>query len=133
MASKPSYANLVLLAQVQIATANTNRDGTGTLGTLLAGPAAASGIIHILPSLIRIQATGTTTAGMVRFFIESGSTKRLWKERRVTPITPAATVKAFEDEFRVTDLGLPDSTWTIYCSTEKAETFNVFVFGGKAA
>lgn len=127
MANFPGYASLALLAQGQVTAANTNRDGSGSnLVQVLVG--ASPGYVI---SLVRIVAVSTTTAGMVRMFTDLSGTKRLFRERRVTPITPSATVKVFEDEFRITDLTLPDSTWSLYFGTHNAETFNIFVMGGK--
>jgi hypothetical protein len=52
---------------VSISTANTNRDGTGTLGVVYtAGPSGAR------IDKINTQASATTTAGMVRYYITKG-------------------------------------------------------------
>jgi hypothetical protein len=126
MASTPAWASLPLIGMVQISTANTNRDGTtGTYGTLLTGASSGSPIARI-----RIVAPGTTTAGMIRFFLNDGTNKRLIFERRVTPITPSGTIKCFEDEFEISDFGVKDASWSIICSTHNAEVFNVFAYAG---
>ena len=69
MATTAQYASTVKSAIAQISTANTNRNGTGTIGTVFTGAAGGSRIDDIT-----ITATGTTTAGVVRLFINDGTT-----------------------------------------------------------
>jgi len=128
MAASPTFASTPRLAQVQISTANANRDGTGTLGTLITGVAAGTRITKIL-----VKAAVTTTAGMIRLFLsdDGGTTKRLIKEMAVVAVTPSATVPAFDGEIDVSflDLVLPSTSHVLLVSTEKAEAFNVTAIG----
>jgi len=114
-------------ACVAIATANANRDGTGTIGTVLTAGAAGTRITRI-----NIKATVTTTAGTVRLYIYTGATYFLWREILVTAITASATVAAFE--YAIELLGeraliLPTG-YSLRASTEKAENFNIVAEGG---
>lgn len=109
----------------QVATANTNRDGTGTIATLLAGVALGRYIRKI-----RVKAVGTTTAGMVRIYFYDGTNTRLEREVGVTAITPSASVKTFEEEILFSDLDAPILVGTgqeLRASTHNAETFNIHV------
>src|SRR2546430_1563628 len=90
MASAPIFTGTPRHEMVQISTANTNRDGTGTLGTLLTAGSSGSRIEHI-----QIMGVGTVTAGVVRIFIDDGTNKRLWREISVTATTPSGTVVGF--------------------------------------
>lgn len=110
----------------QVSAANTNRDGTGTLVTLVTGVANGTRIDRI-----RIRAAVTTTAGMVRFYIslDGGTTKRLWKEVIVSAITVGAATEAFNSEFVTPDLYLPDASAVLYASTHNAEAINIVVGG----
>jgi hypothetical protein len=126
MATSPSFAATPHAgAQVQVATANANRDGTGTLGTLITGVASGTRV-----EKVRVKATGTTTTGMVRLFVsyDGGTTKRLLDEVPVAALTPSATVQGFIYDLVIGDLVLPDTNAIIYASTHNAETFNVFAF-----
>src|SRR5687768_13268335 len=123
MATTPAFAATPIIGRAQIATANTNRDGTGTMGTVATGSTNGT-----LINRIRIAATVTTTAGMIRLFIYDGTNTRLWLEIPVVAITPSATVAAFAYELAVSDLVLPN-TYELRAATEKAETFNVLAFG----
>lgn len=124
MATNPAYAAVPATAQVQIATANTARDGTGTIGTLITAPAAGTRVDDIV-----ICAAGTTTAGVVRMFIHDGTNYRLLQEILVAAITPSTTVAAFYA--KLTNLGIVlKSGWSLRFSTHNAETFNVVVTRG---
>lgn len=125
MAISPIFIGTPKSPTVQIATANAGRDGTGTLGTVYTAGASGARIDRI-----NITATGTTTAGMVRFFIFDGTNNRLIAELPVVAITPAATTPAFTADV-VFDQGLLlQSTYQLRASTSNAETFNVTVTNG---
>jgi hypothetical protein len=72
-------------------TANANRDGTGTLATIITCNNPAGLRIDSL----RFQATDTTVANILRVYLCKGSDKRLIKEIQVTAATPSNTVMAW--------------------------------------
>lgn len=122
MASSPNYAASPSNgALAQISTANTARDGTGTLGTVFTAGASGGRVDKLL-----IQAAGTTTAGMVRLFIDNGAGAiRLVKEVPVLAITPSATIPAWQAEVTF-DIGLElQANAILKASTHNAEAFNV--------
>jgi len=108
-----------------VSSANTNRDGTGTIVDIFTAGAQGT-----LVELIRVIATGTTTAGQVRIFIHDGSTYMLYDEIAVTAITPSATVQAFEAELIPTKPLVIPTGFKLAASTHNAETFRVFATGG---
>ncbi len=117
----PVYATIPHSAGVVISTANTNRDGTGTIGTVVT---AANGGTRV--ARVNIKALVTTTAGMIRFYRYDGSTYYPYKERVVTAVTVGASTAAFEDEFTTPDLVLPPG-WSLRASTHNAESFCITV------
>jgi hypothetical protein len=128
MSTTANYASTPKNTGAAIATANTARDGTGTSGTVYTAGASGSRIDSII-----IQATNTTTAGMIRFFIsiDSGTTKRLIGEVPVLAITAAATTPVFQtvltsqnSAFMQNGLVLQANA-ILYASTNNAEAFNV--------
>jgi hypothetical protein len=127
MASTPAFTSTPRLAHGQVSTANTNRDGTGTLVTLLTGVAAGTKVFEITA-----QATVTTTAGMVRIFIstDGGTTKRLYDELAIAAATVSASVKGTRITSTYSNLVLPDSSSILYASTHNAEAINVVVHAG---
>ena len=122
MATTAQYAATARTAIAQISTANTNRNGTGTIGTVFTGGASGSRIDDI-----SIVATGTTTAGVVRLFINDGTTSYLWQEILVSAITPSTTVQVFSFTLLNQALILASSSWSLRASTNNAETFNILV------
>lgn len=124
MASTPAYASTPRIGMAQVSTANTNRNGTGTIADVLTGVAAGTRIERVV-----VEGTGTTTAGMVRLYLYDGTNTRLYREVSVTAITPSASVQVFRSEFALTDCVLPSASWKLQASTHNAETFNLFAFG----
>lgn len=142
MATQPQYTAQPILEYVQINTANANRDGTGTLGTLTTGPNVSAGS-GVGKRIIRVTvcSTGTTAAGVIRFFLsnDNGTTKRLLCEKIVPAVTPSTTLAAWRTEVaELVGLILPGGTGNIvYVSTEKGSgstpsepAFNVFCESG---
>jgi hypothetical protein len=119
MASTPAFANIPLNDSVNITTANPNRDGTGTIGTLTTAPVGGCRVDDIM-----IKARATTTTGVIRFFLHDGTTYCFWREVLVTAITPSATVAAFESQLSNLALVLK-AGWSIRVATEKGESFDV--------
>lgn len=128
MASAPIFTGTPKIGIANISTANTNRDGTGTVDTVFTAGASGSRIEHI-----DILGVGTTTAGMVRLFLYDGSTYRLWKEVAITAVTASASVAGFSYSINTSLLSncliLPTG-WSLRASTHNAETFNVIALGG---
>lgn len=79
---------------VYFATANTGRDGTGTIATL--DVAGGSGL---RVDWVTFIAEGVTTAGMIRVFVDSGTGWKLVGEVSVSAITPSGTVSAWTDRW----------------------------------
>lgn len=124
----PIFVDSVIVGAANVAAANTNRDGTGTLVDLVTGGADGTRIDRILA-----RATVTTTAGTLRIWYYNGTTNFLVDEIPVTALTPSATVQSFTAE-RVRSDGLP---WFVLPSGHKlkitmhnAESMNVFALGG---
>tara|TARA_R110000868_G_scaffold113895_1_gene305605 strand:- start:432 stop:815 length:384 start_codon:yes stop_codon:yes gene_type:complete len=121
MASTPQYAGTVRSAAVVVSAANTNRDGTGTIVTVLTAGSAGTRIDDIT-----VIATGTTTTGMVRLFLHNGTDAKLLREIPVTAATPSSTVAAFSSSITSLALVIPTG-YSLRASTALAETFNVIV------
>lgn len=119
----PLFGLTPVVGQVSIATANANRNGTGTIATLKTGAANGTRCDYCV-----VKSIVTTTAGMIRFYIDDGAGNIfLWDELTVTAITASGTVAAFRG---VIQLGfmLPVN-YILKISTENAETFRCFVHG----
>ncbi len=130
MASTPQFVSVINLGSnltaARISTANTGLTGAGSVATLLTGGSPSGTRVD----RININATGNTTLGFIRFFLNdsSGSAFRLIKEIQVSAINQSSSVPAFQAEWVRTDgqpLVLVPLNWTLRASTHNAETFDV--------
>ena len=124
MAAAPVFAVTPRLTSVAVATANTNRDGTGTLVSLITGVAAGTRINEVA-----VQATVTTTAGMVRIYLYDGTNYRLWDEVSIPVATVSASVKGIRVATTYNNLILPSASWQLFASTHNGEAFTVTTMG----
>ena len=139
MAVQPQYAADPVIGFNQVSVANTNRDGTGTLASLVTGRAPGTRIDRL-----KVKAVGTTTAGMIRIFHRTtgltlnadgtvasfaAPTARLVAELSVSAITPSGTVQSFEGEILLPADFVMGEFESLHAATQNAETFNVFVIG----
>jgi len=121
MATTAQYAATVQNASAQISTANTNRNGTGTIVSVMTGATNGTRIDDIY-----IVATGATTAGVVRLFINDGTNSRLLSENLVTAITPSTSVAVFSVALLNQAIILANG-YSLRASTQIGETFNIIV------
>ena len=130
MSTFAQYASVPKCGIGQVSVANTNRDGTGTIGTIFSAGANGSRI-----DAIDLKAVGTTTTGMVRLFIHDGVNARLLTEVPVAAITPSGTLPSWEAQLntntmtQVLPLLLP-AGYSLRAATNNAETFNIIALGG---
>lgn len=131
MALKPQFAATPKIGVGTLSLANTARDGTGTLGTTIINVLSA-GTNGTRLQRIAVNATATTTAGMVRFYLHDGTTSHLFLEVPVAAITPGGTVQSFS--YSATEVTNPEmlplvipSGYSIRASTHNAEAFRATV------
>lgn len=124
MADNPAFAVTPRVSAVNVATANTNRDGTGTAATLITGASTGTRIAEIV-----VQARVTTTAGMVRVFLFDGTTYRFFDEISIAAATVSASVKATRVSTLYSNLVLPSASWSLVVSTHNAESMDVTALG----
>ena len=124
---KPIFPLTPKIGKANISVANTNRVVTGVAGLTQVLEAGTDGTRL---DRAKIQATATTTAGVVRLWIYSGSGNAdLYDEILVTAATPSVTVEAFNTVIDFNAEFLP-AGYSLYASTHNSEAFNVIVFGG---
>ncbi len=135
MAADATFVATPKPSQVLISTANTARDGTGTIGTVFTAGANGSEIWWVA-----VKARGVTTAGMVRLFLHDGTTYRgLLREIPIGAVpSPSATVPTHESviPFCMPVQGKPTQplilpvNWSLRAATHNAESFDVIAMGG---
>jgi len=111
---------------VTISNANSNLDGTGTLGLLLTA-GSSSGAGGTLIRTIVIKATGNTSLGMIRLFVNNGSGPLLFREVMVPANDQTGVVPTFS--YTVNDSLRLQPGSRLYASTQNSETFNVIANG----
>ncbi|MCA0430438.1 MAG: hypothetical protein LCH32_08040 [Bacteroidetes bacterium] len=116
MAEETQYIANTGIATLSVA--NPNLDGTGTFAAVVTG--ASNGT---LIKKVYIKAIGATTEGMVRLFLDNGTTKLLLHEVDVPAITNTGVAPSFEAELEL-NFTLK-AGFIIQASTQNAETFNV--------
>ncbi len=124
MAADPAFAVTPRIASVNVATANTNRDGTGTVATLITGASTGTRIAEIV-----IKARATTTAGQVRVFLHDGTTFYFFDEIAVAAATVSASVQGTRVVTTYNNLVLPSASWSVRVSTHNAESIDVTAMG----
>lgn len=103
--------------------ANPNRDGSGTIVSVITGANSGTQIKKII-----IKSTGNTTSGMIRLYCYlDASTILLFKEIKVQAVTKSASDHSY---YTSLDLNfILASGYQIMASTENAETFIVTAEG----
>lgn len=129
--TKPIFIHHPVVTQTDIpATANTNRDGTGTVTQIYAADSAANGS---LVEVIKFIATGTTSTGYINVFRKAGGSGS-WKfiaQLAVTGATPSATAAA--TEATLTGLDMPmrlGQNDTLGAAPTQANAYSAIVAGG---
>lgn len=132
MAGSPVFVGVPKTWHAQVSTANTARDGSGTIADVVATPGANGSRVDE----VEIAATAATTAGVVRLFLHNGTAYRLLREVLISAVTPSATVAVWSAIVRFTDANgayaglVVPSGWKLGASTHNLETFNLFAKGG---
>lgn len=127
MATNPTFTSTPRYDQVNVATANTAIDGTGTITTLVTGVAAGTKIFEI-----NVQCAATSAAALVNVFIstDSGTTWRLFDQISVSAATSSTTVKATRNSTLYNNLILPNASTRLGVTTTISQSTNVNALSG---
>lgn len=128
MASTPAFAVTPRIGFAAVSTANTARDGSGTIVDALTGVAAGTRIERVV-----LQTTGDPADSIVTMFLYNGSAYQLFDEFDLgNPAAASTTVAGYRVERAYSDLILPSSSWKVAFAITVALTagqINAFVFG----
>ena len=129
MASTPAYTATGVIGVGSVSTANTARDGTGTLTTIVTGASTGTKIERLV-----LKATGDPADSIVTIFLHDGTSFWLFDEVDLgNPAAASTTVVGYRFEKAYDDLILPSTSWTLRAGITVALTagvMNVFAFGG---
>jgi len=128
MATSPNFTKTPKCGVNSVSTANTNRDGTGTIATVFTANATYGSRLH----KIVIAATANPADSTVTIFLHDGSNYWYFDEFDIgDPAAGSATVAPYRTE-RTYDVDLPAS-WSVRAAisaTLTAGVVNVFAFAG---
>ncbi len=122
------------VAPVAFTTANTNRDGTGTIADIVSNvsPAGPNGCLVRWISVETTAASTITSAGMLRFYLWDTANYRLFREIQVSAITPSATVKGWSLQAVTTEADIANGRWNINLELPPGYKFGVSTHIGDA-
>ena len=128
MSSSPAFAVTPRIGFGAISTANTNRDGTGTIVDIITGAAGGTKIVEVV-----LQSTSDPADCVYVLYLHDGTGYRDFYE--VDPGNPAAgSTTTIADRQRVLfdNLVLPSASWKLAASITVAPTagvVNIFALG----
>lgn len=123
MASTPTFASVPKIGLATISTANSGRDGSGTLTNVVSAGSSGTKINEII-----VEALSTTTSGTVRVFIYDGNNNYLFDEIAVAANVPTASNTTVRYSKIYDNLVLPNN-YILKASTHNAESFNIIALG----
>lgn len=116
MASSPAFASTPVIGATTVSTANTARDGTGTVATVLTAGSSGTQIREI-----DLKGLGTTAAGLIVLYAYNGTTFTPLTEVAVTAITASTTTASYASSVRFDNLFLPNG-WSLVASVTVAQS-----------
>jgi len=128
MAKTPAFASVARLGVAAVSTANTARDGTGTIVDILTGVAAGTRIDRVV-----VITTNDPADSIVTLFIHNGTSYFLYDEVDLgNPAAASNTLPGFRWEKAYYDLVLPTASFKFAAAITVALTagvMNVFAHG----
>jgi hypothetical protein len=128
MATDPQFTTTPKIGIGQVSTANTARDGTGTVVTVVTAGASGTRIEELV-----VKATDNPADSIVTIFLHDGTNFRLFDEFDLgDPAAGSATVEAYRASRTYANLVLPTG-WSLRAAITAAPTggvVNVIALGG---
>ena len=122
MAAAPAFAATPRIGAVSVSTANTNRDGTGTIATIITAGANGTQIRELV-----LKATGDPADSVVTVFLHDGSSYYLFDEVDLgDPAAASNTVTGYRTSVRYDNLFLPTS-WSLRAAITVSLTSGVIM------
>ena len=130
MASTPEFVKTPRIATVNVSSANTAIDGTGTITELIAGAAGGTRVLEIVA-----KAAATSAAANINIFLttDGGTTYRLYDTISVTAVTTGDTTPTSRVRTTYPNLVLASSSHRVGITTTIAQSTNVIALGGDLA
>jgi hypothetical protein len=131
--TRPIYSGAPIITWCTLLTANTAKDGTGTVSTAFTADATSGGRIEKL----KVRTTGTNVATVLRIFINNGSTNAtaanntLYQESTIAATTVSEVAAQLDNEI-ILNLALPAGyKINVTIGTTVAASLAIAGIGGK--
>jgi hypothetical protein len=130
MASTPEFVKTPRINTVNVSSANTAIDGSGTITELIAGATGGTRVLEIV-----VKGAATSAAANINIFLttDGGTTYRLFDTISVTAVTTGNTTPTFRGRTAYTNLVLASSSHRVGITTTIAQSTNVIALGGDLA
>lgn len=129
MATAPSFIATPRIGVGSVSTANTNRDGTGTIVDIITGAATGTRILEVV-----VKADGDPADCTVTLFLYDGSNSHIFDEIDLgNPAAGSATVASYRGTLTYANLVLPSASWKLQAAITAAPTpgaVKVIALGG---
>ena len=129
MASTPEFVKTPRIQTVNVSSANTAIDGTGTITELIAGAVGGTRVLEIA-----VKCAATSAAANVNIFLTTdGSTYRLFDTISVAAVTTGNTTPTNRVRATYPNLVLASASHRVGITTTIAQSTNVIALGGDLA
>lgn len=127
MGTTPQWITTPRFEVAQLTTANTSRDGTGTIADLIQGSTAGTRLIEV-----RIKPAGSASDCLVNLFYWNGIAWRFFDDIFLPAASASLTLPLSEASATFSNLLLPSSSTKIGAAITVAPTapVNIFALGG---
>lgn len=129
MATNPNFIATPRIGMASVSTANTNRDGTGTIVDVITGAATGTRILEVV-----VKADGDPADCTVVLYLDDGVSSVVFDELDLgNPAAGSATVASFRGTLTYANLVLPNASWKLRASITAAPTagaVRVIALGG---
>jgi len=129
MAAAPSFTSTPRIGVGAVSAANTARDGSGTIVTIITGVSEGTKIFEVVT-----KATGDPADSVITLFLHDGSNYFLFDEIDLgDPAAASTTVTGSRVSRTYDNLVLPSASWSLRAAITVAHTAgvtNVFALGG---
>lgn len=121
MATSPAFAVVPRIGVGSVSVANTNRDGTGTIVTIITGASTGTRINEVV-----VKATGDPADSVLTLFVNDGTTSWLFDEIDLgNPAAGSGTLPSFRSSITYSNLVLPNASWSFRAAVSVAPTTGV--------
>jgi hypothetical protein len=129
MAASPSFIGTPRIGVGAVSTANTNRDGTGTIVDVITGAATGTRILEIV-----FKATDDPADCTITLYLNDGVTSHIFDEIDLgNPPPGSTTVNSYRGTLTYANLVLPSASWKLQAAITVAPTggtVKVIALGG---